>query len=163
MTFQYGILMAETQAEVYNEVFSQNQSILLKEGTLCKFQYLNTSFHEICLPAIVHVISTSGNNLLLSKEKYKCSSMNLRALEERMFNILLAIKTEFHRVRLLEKPNFIKFVLSLKVGEKVNIPGNKFGKQEKHFQCIIKYIGPCPEISHGTFYGFQIMVCSIKF
>lgn len=132
---------------------NRNAQVLVEAGQM--FQVIADIGNEKYVKIYVH----DHKNLLASADVYCLIDDTYDIVDDKLWNILLAIRELRFRIKIIQNVRFRNFLTNLKVGYEININGKTLGKYGQNIPCIIKYIGPVPEIAPGIFFGFKTKVC----
>lgn len=147
----YCIAISDTYVAPQN--YGSNEAIL-RSGEL--FQIVN----ENNSGRFIKIYTTRGKELLGSADIYKLpNESDYKVVDPCIWNMLIAFKNKYRRLKFFKYEKFLQYLMSLKVGAKVILNGYSLGREwNNNSSCEVRYIGPVPEMGPGTYIGFMLLV-----
>lgn len=88
-----------------------------------------------------------------------CDTKNIEMVENRLWLILLAVKSCSARLQIIRSKKFCDFLNQLGSGSRVSVSGHIIDiSRNEDIVCSVGYVGPVPEIGPGIFFGFIVEV-----
>lgn len=145
------------QTEEFSSDGDEKESITVEKGTPVKiFQFKSAKNKNVSIVQVLDFV----NKIPIYENLYECPTCNLSRVDKYLWPFIIAIMEPEHRMCLLKDEQHGKWLTSLKVKDFVTVPGHLFNKSHKRYDCIVRYIGPVPELYPvGYFFGLELLVC----
>ncbi|KAL9930440.1 ubiquitin carboxyl-terminal hydrolase CYLD isoform 2-T2 [Glossina fuscipes fuscipes] len=143
------------QTEEFSSDADEKESISVEKGTPVKIFQLKSAKNKSV--SIVQVLDFV-NKIPIYENLYECPTCNLSRVDKYLWPFIIAIVEPEHRMCLLKEEQHGKWLTSLKAKDFVTVPGQLFNKSNKRYECIVRYIGPVPELYPvGYFFGLEVL------
>uniref|UniRef100_A0A1B0A4S9 ubiquitinyl hydrolase 1 n=1 Tax=Glossina pallidipes TaxID=7398 RepID=A0A1B0A4S9_GLOPL len=147
--------LALHQTEEFSSDGDEKESISVEKGTPVKiFQFKSAKNKNVSIVQVLDFV----NKIPIYENLYECPTCNLSRVDKYLWPFIIAIVEPEHRMCLLKEEQHGKWLTSLKVKDFVTVPGQLFSKSHKRYDCIVRYIGPVPELYPvGYFFGLEVL------
>uniref|UniRef100_A0A1A9V2C0 ubiquitinyl hydrolase 1 n=1 Tax=Glossina austeni TaxID=7395 RepID=A0A1A9V2C0_GLOAU len=143
------------QTEEFSSDGDERESISVEKGTPVKiFQLKSAKNKNVSIVQVLDYV----NKIPIYENLYECPTCNLSRVDKYLWPFIIAIVEPEHRMCLIKEEQRAKWLTSLKVKDFVTVPGQLFDKSHKRYDCIVRYIGPVPELYPvGYFFGLEVL------
>lgn len=89
---------------------------------------------------------------------FQCQQSQLQPIQDDLWMFVVAILDPQERLNFVKHPKRMLQAKQLDVSKIVKVSCRPFGGTGEFFDCIIRYIGPVPEIGPGHYIGLELLV-----
>lgn len=169
MSRDFAIVVEKSNARVVSDVDNSN-SIDLEKGMLVEIKNVNKPNTEVF--CVIQIFDYYQSNPAFVHNVYFCKRSTLLEVSENLWPFLIAINDPFDRLNVVRDKEFSEYITNLQENSFVEICGDNFRQSDMRqtlnfsvdhnnnpdFDCIVRYIGMCPEIGPGYFFGLELLV-----
>lgn len=171
MTRDFAIVVEKSNVLVVNEV-DYDDSVDLEKGMLVEIK--KSSTESFCAIQIFDYYQT---NLAFLNNLYFCKRSTLLEVSADLWPFLIAINDPYDRLNVVRDKEFSEYITNVQENKIVEICGINFRQSDMRqslnfsvdhnsnpdYDCIVRYIGTCPEIGPGYYFGLELLVIFLFF
>lgn len=165
MTRDFAIVVEKSNVIVRDVDF--DDSVDLEKGMLVEIK--NSSTENFCL---IQIFDHYQTNLAFENNLYFCKRSTLLRVSDDLWPFLIAINDPYDRLNVVLNKEFSEYITNIQENKFVEISGDNFRQSDMRqslnfsidhnntpdYNCIVRYIGMCPEIGPGYFFGLELLV-----
>lgn len=169
MSRDFAIVFEKSNVLVVNDVDDSN-SVDLEKGMLVEIKSVNKRSTDVF--CVIQIFDYYQSNPAFIHNVYFCKRSTLLEVSENLWPFLIAINDPYDRLNVVRDKDFSENITNLHENAVVEICGDNFRQSDMRqtlnfsvdhnnnpdFDCIVRYIGMCPEIGPGYFFGLELLV-----